>query len=128
MLTRAMKYVGGPNVWKSDGLFDPLLEAVKSFSGSTPRYLVHFATLRADSVTDAVRAFNVRDASDGGRLYVREISRSLTKPPGSKKPSSVADGSLRVATTIACSWNEAFGFINPLQFWRLTQRIRSVWL
>lgn len=57
MLTRAMKYVGGPNVWKSDGLFEPLLAAVKSFSGSTPRYLVHFATLRAVRDIDVVRAF-----------------------------------------------------------------------
>ena len=123
-----MKYVGAPNVWKSLGLFAPAFAAVKSFSGSTPRYFVHLARLRADTVTDADRALNAREAITAGIVYVAAISRSFTKSPGWKKPSYVADGSLRVATTIACSSKDAFGFISPLQFWRLSQRMRSVLL
>src|SRR5689334_6617449 len=116
-----MKYVGAANVWNSDGASPPSL-AVKSLSGSVPRYLVRMPRLRTEKTRLAERA-RVRVSHCSGSVTDAESSRQRMNPPGWKKPSSVFDGSVSVACTMACSWNDAFGFIKPLQFCRLTQRM-----
>src|SRR5215207_184812 len=83
--------------------------------------------LRAENTNDAFRARTV-DAMRSGSVNVADASRHFTNAPGCRKPSSVFRGWFSDATTIACSSNEAFGFMSPLQLLRLAQRIRSVLL
>ena len=100
---------------------------MKSFSGSIPRYFDQSARLRPENTMSALRA-RIRFDTCVGIDQRTDISRSFRKSPGCRKPSSDFCGLLSVATAIACSSKLAFGFMSPLQFWRLTQRMRSVLL